>query len=198
MPREQGSAEAWEKLFWSVFERSTNAILLLDDHRVIAEVNAAMCKLLGVSHEDIVRQRLDRFLAADERQEVDAEWRSHLEAEDVTGERHLIRADGSRLYLKFAAHAGEVGGRLIEVVVFLGASFEEEPEQPAQQGELTARERDVLSLVALGNTSLQIADQLVISPESVHTHVRDAMAKTGARTRAQLVAIALADRHLGG
>ena len=53
-----------------------------------------------------------------------------------------------------------------------------------------------MSLVALGNTSLQIAEQLVISPETVRTHVRNAMAKTGARTRAQLVAMALTDRHM--
>ena len=43
---------------------------------------------------------------------------------------------------------------------------------------------------------LQIAEQLVISPETVRTHVRNAMAKTGARTRAQLVAMALTDRHM--
>lgn len=198
MPTDPDSAEALEKLFWSIFERSTNAIALLDEHGVIVEVNSAMGKLLGVSREDTVGQPLDRFLAPEERQGVDADWRAQLEAEDWTGERHLIRGDGSRLYVKFAARASEVGGRLIEVVVFLGVSFEEESEQPAQPGELTSRERHVLSLVALGNTSLQIAEQLVISADTVRDHVRDAMAKTAARTRAQLIAIALADRYLGG
>ena len=36
----------------------------------------------------------------------------------------------------------------------------------------------------------------ILSHETVRTHVRDAMGKVGARTRAQLVAVALADRHL--
>jgi DNA-binding CsgD family transcriptional regulator len=56
----------------------------------------------------------------------------------------------------------------------------------------------VLALVALGHTSAQIAEQLVISSETVRTHVQHAMAKTGARTRAQLVAMVLTDRHIEG
>ena len=37
----------------------------------------------------------------------------------------------------------------------------------------------------------QIAEQLVLSPETVRTHVRNAMAKLGASTRSQAVALAL-------
>ena len=40
----------------------------------------------------------------------------------------------------------------------------------------------------------QIAEQLVLSPETVRTHVRNAMAKLGASTRSQAVALALQQR----
>jgi DNA-binding CsgD family transcriptional regulator len=49
----------------------------------------------------------------------------------------------------------------------------------------------VVTLIALGHDTSQIADGLLVSPETVRTHVRNAMSKLGARTRAQLVAIAL-------
>jgi DNA-binding CsgD family transcriptional regulator len=47
-------------------------------------------------------------------------------------------------------------------------------------------------LLTLGLTSGEIAERLSISVTTVRTHVRNAMAKTGAKTRAQLVATALA------
>ncbi|HEY0699154.1 MAG TPA: response regulator transcription factor [Micromonospora sp.] len=55
---------------------------------------------------------------------------------------------------------------------------------------LTQREREVLALVAEGLTNDQIAARLVLSPATARTHVGRAMAKLGARDRAQLVVIA--------
>jgi two-component system, NarL family, response regulator len=47
--------------------------------------------------------------------------------------------------------------------------------------------------VALGDTGPEIASRLGISHETVRTHVRNAMGKSGARSRAHLVAKALAE-----
>ncbi|MFH9614454.1 response regulator [Streptomyces pratensis] len=55
---------------------------------------------------------------------------------------------------------------------------------------LTGREREVLVQVAGGHSNDQIAERLVVSPLTVKTHVNRAMAKLGARDRAQLVVIA--------
>ncbi len=55
---------------------------------------------------------------------------------------------------------------------------------------LTVREREVLVQVAGGNSNDEIAEQLLVSPLTVKTHVNRAMAKLGARDRAQLVVIA--------
>lgn len=55
---------------------------------------------------------------------------------------------------------------------------------------LTAREREITSLVGHGLTNDDIAKRLVISPATARTHVSRAMIKLGARTRAQLVVIA--------
>ena len=58
---------------------------------------------------------------------------------------------------------------------------------------LTPREREVVQLVALGSTGPEIADELGIAHETVRTHVRNAMDKLGARSRAHLVAKALGE-----
>jgi DNA-binding NarL/FixJ family response regulator len=56
---------------------------------------------------------------------------------------------------------------------------------------LTQREREVLRLLADGHSNEEIGKRLFISPETVRTHVRKAMAKLEADTRTQAVAIAL-------
>ncbi|MCK2237196.1 MULTISPECIES: response regulator transcription factor [unclassified Crossiella] len=56
---------------------------------------------------------------------------------------------------------------------------------------LTEREREVLGWVATGMSNDEIAAQLVVSSETVRTHVSRAMLKMQARDRAQLVVFAL-------
>ena len=57
-------------------------------------------------------------------------------------------------------------------------------------GELTDREREILSLVARGLTNGAIADRLVLSPKTVRNHVSNVMTKIGAPDRAAAVAMA--------
>jgi DNA-binding NarL/FixJ family response regulator len=56
---------------------------------------------------------------------------------------------------------------------------------------LSAREREILALLADGYSNPDIAARLYISPETVRTHVRNAMTKLEADTRTQAVALAL-------
>ncbi len=55
---------------------------------------------------------------------------------------------------------------------------------------LTRREREVLALVGQGLSNDEIGAALFLSPATARTHVSHAMAKLGARDRAQLVVIA--------
>jgi len=61
---------------------------------------------------------------------------------------------------------------------------------PGRLSELTAREREIMAMAAEGMSNTEIAETLVLSPLTVRTHVYRAMAKLGARDRAQLVVIA--------
>ena len=56
---------------------------------------------------------------------------------------------------------------------------------------LSPREREVLDLLANGLTGEEVAVRLSLSPETIRTHIRNAMGKLNARTRVHAVAIAL-------
>lgn len=77
---------------------------------------------------------------------------------------------------------------------FLAQGGGTDREGPAGRSErlaaLTGREREVLVLVAGGHSNDEIAGRLEVSPLTVKTHVNRAMAKLGARDRAQLVVTA--------
>jgi len=64
--------------------------------------------------------------------------------------------------------------------------------QPASLGRLSARERELVTLVARGRTDAQIAAQLYISIRTVRSHLDRIRDKTGCRRRADLTRLALA------
>ena len=51
---------------------------------------------------------------------------------------------------------------------------------------LTAREREIAELVAAGRTTREVADQLVLSPRTIESHLRNIYSKLGVRSRVEL------------
>jgi DNA-binding NarL/FixJ family response regulator len=104
------------------------------------------------------------------------------------GEALLSPADTKRLIAEFAHRGGTralpVAGATGATGV-TGATGAAGPPLP----DLTPRERELVTLVAQGRSNAEIAQALSISSATVKTHINRAMAKLGARDRAQLVVI---------
>lgn len=86
-------------------------------------------------------------------------------------------------------HRGEaaVAPRLLTRLI---GTFVRASPRPAAAGELTsltAREREVLVLIARGHSNDEIAASLAVSPSTVKNHITSLFAKIGARDRAQAV-----------
>jgi len=79
--------------------------------------------------------------------------------------------------------------RLIEAYVSQ-PSPAEAPASPPGLDELTAREHEVLALIAEGLSNMEIAARLHLSPLTAKTHVSRILGKLGARDRVQLVVMA--------
>jgi DNA-binding NarL/FixJ family response regulator len=68
---------------------------------------------------------------------------------------------------------------------------------PDRLSSITPREREVLELLSQGMNGEQAAAQLFLSPETIRTHVRNAMEKLEAHTRTHAVVIALQQGVIG-
>lgn len=181
------------------------AIMVVDDERRCLEANLAACRLLGLPRRAVVGRTFDDFLATGMRSRVDHVWRAFREGGGHAGPFELSSQAAASEEVHITVTANVLPGRHLLILSGGGARVgepEPQPElnrkaQPANhvsrftRGGPTSREREVLGLLAAGATDEQIAGLLELSPATVQTHVRNAKAKLGARTRAQAVALAL-------
>jgi PAS domain S-box-containing protein len=184
-------------LFHAAFTQSRNAMALVNSERTIVDVNAAYARMLGCRRDEIVGHPLyERVVGGPLR--TPAQWRTALASAHFTGRADLHCADGGVVAVQWAATTETVSGRRLVLFVALntsrwGSRFRRPLAAECVTGTLSAREREVVRLIALGSTGPEIADELGIAHETVRTHVRNAMDKAGARSRAHLVARALGD-----
>jgi DNA-binding NarL/FixJ family response regulator len=92
------------------------------------------------------------------------------------------------------AAAGEIvmpAGLLLTLLS--GAPKETSPASRPARLALTAREREVLACLAVGQSSPQISTALSIAPPTVRTHIGNLMTKLGVHSRLEAVAVALRD-----
>jgi DNA-binding NarL/FixJ family response regulator len=113
-----------------------------------------------------------------------------------TGDVQVLRAlrAGARAYLL----KGHVHRELLETIRAVHAGKKRIPPEVAAdladhaaEDELSSREIDVLRLIASGNANKNIADQLLISEETVKSHVTNILSKLEANDRTHAVTIAL-------
>ena len=196
MPHDSG----WSALFSSAFRHSRNAMILLDGQRRIVDANAAMVQLVGRARPELVGRPVADLLTTGPLA-TEEEWQAWLNAGKFTGEATMRHADGGAVTVQWGAATEVATGRRLVLVVALhtsrwGSRFRRTPDNRGDPRALSAREREVVRLVALGWTGPEIADALGIAHDTVRTHVRNAMDKTGARSRAHLVAKTMTEARL--
>ncbi|MDP9143465.1 MAG: PAS and helix-turn-helix domain-containing protein [Actinomycetota bacterium] len=185
-------------------------MLIADDQRRWVSGNAAASELLGIARDDIPWRTMDDFTPASERTRLAEHWQAFLTSGAAEGWYQLYVPDQGPIPVEFSATANVLPGR--HLLVFIppdeasaGQAEKGSLREPAWtlnaaegsgRAQLTEREREVMTLVASGLHTAEVAERLFLSPETVKTHVQNAMSKLGAHTRAHGVAIALVTRQI--
>jgi len=187
-------SEGWEAPFRLVFEQTTTPVALVDEQRRCLDINVPMECLFRCTRAGVQGRSLTDSLTGSERARSAREWREFLSSGSYSGRRSLSRADGTTVDISFTAVLAHVDGGRVAVYTATPLPDGREgavlPLGPAAS-RLTRREREVVELIGAGSETPEIAVALRVAPNTVRTHVRNAMAKLWARTRAQLVALAL-------
>lgn len=189
------------------FERSRHPMLIADDQRRWVTGNAAACELLGIARDEVPWHTIDEFTPQSERGRLEEQWEAFLTNGAAEGWYQLHVPDRGPVPVEFSATANVLPARHLSVFIPPDEISTQEAknalalarEKPwtsvvAESGgqlQLTDREREVMTLVASGLQSGDIAERLFLSPETIKSHVHNALGKLGAHTRAHAVAIAL-------
>ncbi|MFC9692343.1 response regulator [Kribbella sp. NPDC056951] len=102
------------------------------------------------------------------------------------GARGYLTKDAGRVEIGAALRSTAAGQSTFDPEVTRKLVAGLAPEPPTTDG-LTARETEVLRLIARGLSNSEIAQQLFISEATVKTHINNTFAKIGARHRAEAV-----------
>jgi DNA-binding CsgD family transcriptional regulator len=172
------------------FEESLTPMLIADDRRRYVGVNTAMCLLLRLDRAAVLRMRVDDLTPPELRGAMEETWDAFLREGVGGGTFELLMPDGPRMEVEYSATANVEPGRHLSIFVVPPTKADVGPEPPTMQ-RLSVREREVLAMVAMGESGAMIADILGISRATVETHVRKCLAKLEAKNRAHAIALGL-------
>jgi pimeloyl-ACP methyl ester carboxylesterase/DNA-binding CsgD family transcriptional regulator len=169
------SGNAEERASFAVFQRSASTAESAAD---LLELTYAtdVSELLPELRTPtlVVHRRGDRVIRVEAGEQIVA-LAPNAELVVLDGDAHL-------------AWMGDMDSVLEAVAPFIGITAPPRREAPARVEELSARERDVLRLVAAGLSDADIARQLVLSPHTVHRHVANILRKLKLHSRAAAAA----------
>jgi PAS domain S-box-containing protein len=156
-------------------------------------VNAAAERASGYSREQLVGKHFTDLLRPEVRENVEALFRRAAEHGEPTDFETLFVDAGGHLRSTRAQHLplrrdGAIVGVLI--LAFDGRLPPSEPIRVERGPQVTTRQREILSLIAAGLSTADVARELTLSPETVRNHLRNASRELRAHTRVEAIAAA--------
>ena len=185
------TTEAQERLK-ALVETSPAAIVTIDDRGFIELANRAAIELLEPRDAKLLGTPIAAFLPELHhaiRWEEAPQFRASMQCRGHRGTGESFTAD-----VWFSTYKG---GRAPKVAAIIADLTEETNGgvpgtlSDAERATLTSREADVLRFLVQGMANKEIAGRLEISESSVKNALQQLFSKTGVRTRAQLVRVAL-------
>jgi PAS domain S-box-containing protein len=188
------------------------AVIATDADGVVTTWNARAEALYGWTRDEAIGRHIAELTVPDDARDTAQEIMAAIQrGESWQGSFLLRRKDGSRFtafvkdspvldedrnLIGIVGVSIEIGDPELARAVRSVISDGNHHKAGRRTRGLSPRERQVLALLARGLTGEQIAERLVLSPETVRTHIRNAREKLGASTRVEAVTMALLAREI--
>lgn len=174
--------ESRDAFFRAAFDAAPDGIIVFGDDGAYIYANQAAADIYELPREDLVRRRVGDFTLRADQFKLEGWFATLRERRVLEGRHRITGAQGGERFVSFRTRADFLPGRHITIVRVHGG----------RRLRLSRREQEVLQMLARGLNGSAIAKDLYISPETVRTHVRNAMDKLGAHTRAHAIALGVA------
>jgi two-component system, LuxR family, sensor kinase FixL len=191
------SVETQEKLR-ALVETSPAAIVTVDDRGFIELANRAAAELLAPRDGHLIGNPLAAFLPELHhalRRDPKTQFRASLECQGHKGNGDTFTAN-----VWFSTYREGQSPKLAAIIADVTEQVAQAPAAPEPsdgQMPLNSRESEVLRLLVQGLANKEIAARMSISESAVKNTLQSLFAKSGVRTRSQLVRVALEQyRHL--
>ena len=154
-------------------------------------LNAAAERASGLVASELLGRHVTDLVSPEMRAKVAAHFRNAIERGEPTDfETRFVDATGCLRGVR-AQHLPLRSGDEIVGVLILAFDVLELPAEPfPAEPRLTARQREILDLIASGLSTSEIATKLIISTETVRNHVRGVLRELHAHTRLEGIAAA--------
>jgi PAS domain S-box-containing protein len=178
-----------EGILGTAVDAAAAAVFVTDEQGRFVAANKFACRMLGYAREDLLNLRLADVA-------VGSELPPSLESGSAVGIAPLRHREGTNVTVRFQVRTLNSGARALAVWVATprhprrASTVEARSPRARDHNRLSAREIEILQLVADGLENEAIATELYISTETVKSHVRRILQKLGAHSRTYAVAVA--------
>jgi|SRR5579872_2014734 len=166
---------------------------LHDVDGVFIHANAAAERAAGFSNAELRGRHYLDLLRPEVRESVEKHFRRAVEhGEPAEFETVFVDAGGHLRGVR-AQHLPLRDGDAVIGVLILAFDVRRAPSEPVRaepEPRLTARQLEILDLIASGLSTGQVAKELTLSKETVRNHLRNASRELGAHTRVEAIAAA--------
>ena len=163
---------------------------VIDPEGILIWLNPAAERLVG----DARGRRFTEVVSATDRPRAKDEFTKKIigTVPSTDASVHVLRPDGTEARIEISSAPLHSGHRIVGVFGLVSRPAET-PARAAKHPKLTPREVGVLRLIAEGESTDQIAEELHIARETVRNHVRSMLRKLDAHSRIEAIAIARAE-----
>jgi PAS domain S-box-containing protein len=147
-------------------------------------MNAAAERASGLSNVQLVARDVTYLIPEADRRHVEAQFRRAVQTGQPTDfGTSFVDAGGHPRGSRAQQLPLEEGGEVVAVLILAWEAELLTTQSRRQPEELTPRQLQVLRLLASGHSTLEIAEHLALTPQTVRNHVRDVLAQLDAHNR---------------
>jgi PAS domain S-box-containing protein len=155
--------------------------------------NPAAERASGFSNAELVGRHHTDLLGLEVRDAVETQFRRAADRGEPTDFETIFFDAGGHLRGVRAQHLPLRDDDTVVGVLILAFEVRRPPSESARlppDPRLTPRQREILTLIASGLSTAEVAKELTLSPETVRNHLRNAFGELGAHTRVEAIAAA--------